>query len=129
MRKLLSATVVLASGALALTAGARGDQSGPDPDAGAEVYESVCKGCHGVSIAPTLRGVVGRRIASVESYNGYSEGLKAKASLEWTRENLDAFLQAPAEFAPGTLMTETIPEAQRRADLIAFLATLPPPRE
>ena len=126
----LSLAAVLASAVLAL--GLRAQEkagSVPDEDAGAEVYEAVCKGCHGVSIAPTLRGVVGRGIASVESYKGYSEGLKAKSSLEWTRENLDAFLQAPGEFAPGTLMTETIAEAQRRADLIAFLATLPPPRE
>lgn len=99
-----------------------------DPDAGAELYSSVCKGCHGVSIAPTLRGVVGRHIASVESFPAYTSALKAKQDLTWTPELLDKFLQAPAQFAPGTAMTQVLPDAQARADVIAYLATLPPPR-
>jgi cytochrome c len=99
-----------------------------DPDAGAETYTTVCKGCHGVSIAPTLRGVIGRPIAGITTFAGYSDALKAKSAMTWTEANLDAFLTAPAAFAPGTLMTQTIPDAQRRADLIAYLATLPPPR-
>jgi cytochrome c len=101
----------------------------PDEEAGADLYNSVCKGCHGVSIAPTLRGVVGRPIASVATFAGYSEGLKAKSSLTWTKENLDVFLTSPADFAPGTQMTQKIPEAQRRADIIAYLESLPPPKE
>ncbi|HTE40844.1 MAG TPA: c-type cytochrome [Steroidobacteraceae bacterium] len=101
----------------------------PDEEAGAEVYSSVCKGCHGVSIAPTLRGILKRPIASIQSFGGYSAGLKAKQGETWTEANLNAFLTSPTEFAPGTLMTQTIPEAQRRADVIAYLASLPPPRE
>lgn len=100
----------------------------PDPEAGAETYNTVCKGCHGVSIAPTLRGVVGRRIASVATFAGYSDALKARSAMSWTEANLEAFLTAPGAFAPGTLMTQTIPDAQQRADLIAYLTTLPPPR-
>ena len=97
-----------------------------DPDAGAELYNSVCKGCHGVNIGPTLRGVVGRRIASVEAFQGYSAALKALNDRTWTPELLDKFLQGPAELAPGTLMTQVVPQAQTRADLIAYLATLTP---
>jgi cytochrome c len=108
---------------LSVTAAADGD-----PDAGAELYNSVCKGCHGVSIAPTLRGVIGRRIASVESFTAYTDALKAKRDLTWTAELLDQFLQAPTQFAPGTLMTQVVPDPQVRADVIAYLATLPPPR-
>jgi cytochrome c len=120
---------VLAAGALALVlAAASASDLVADPEAGAETYNSVCKGCHGVSIAPTLRGVVGRPIASVGSFAGYSDALKAKSSMTWTEANLDAFLTAPATFAPGTLMTQTITDAQQRADLIAYLAMLPPPR-
>lgn len=99
-----------------------------DPDAGAELYNSVCKGCHAVSIAPTLRGVIGRRIASVESFPAYTPALKAKGDQTWTPELLDSFLQDPARFAPGTLMTQTVPDPQTRADLIAYIETLPPPR-
>jgi cytochrome c len=115
--------VLVGTTTLALAAVADGD-----PQAGAELYNSVCKGCHGVSIAPTLRGVVGRRIASVESFPAYTEALKAKRDLTWTAESLDQFLQGPTQFAPGTLMTQVVSDPQVRADLIAYLATLPPPR-
>jgi len=114
-----------AGDAAAERAAATGDT---DPEAGGELYNSVCKGCHGVSIAPTLRGVIGRRIASVASFSGYSEALKARQEQTWTEANLDAFLLAPAKFAPGTLMTQEVPDAKTRAALIAYLATLPPPR-
>jgi cytochrome c len=109
---------------LAVVTAARAEEG--DPDAGADLYDSVCKGCHGVNIGPTLRGVVGRRIASVESFMGYSDALKSLKDRTWTPELLDKFLQAPAELAPGTLMTQVVPEAQTRADLIAYLATLTP---
>lgn len=99
-----------------------------DPEAGAEFYATECKGCHAVSIAPTLRGVIGRPVASVATFPGYSDGLKAKAGLAWTPETLDTFLKAPADFAPGTLMTKAIADPQVRADVIAYIATLPPPR-
>jgi cytochrome c len=76
----------------------------------------------------TLRGIIGRPIASVAAFGGYSDALRSKQSMTWTEQNLDAFLTSPSTFAPGTLMTQVLPEAQRRADIIAYLATLPPPR-
>jgi cytochrome c len=121
----LLAALVAVTGSVALRSAAAADG---DPEAGAQLYSSVCKGCHGVSIAPTLRGVVGRRIASIESFPGYTDALKAKRDLTWTPELLDQFLQAPAQFAPGTLMTQVVADPQVRADLIAYLAILPPPR-
>jgi cytochrome c len=100
-----------------------------DVNSGAEIYNSVCNGCHGVSIAPTLRGIIDRPIASVESFAGYSDALRAKQSMTWSKKNLSAFLAAPTEFAPGTLMIQVIPDAQKRADIIGFLEKLPPPRK
>lgn len=99
-----------------------------DADAGAEIYATDCRGCHAVSIAPTLRGVLNRPIASAAGFAGYSEALKAKSPETWTEASLDAFLTAPQTFAPGTLMVKATPDAQQRADLIAYLASLPPPR-
>lgn len=101
----------------------------PNLKSGQEIYQAVCHGCHGVSIAPTLRGIINRPIASVESFKGYSEGIKGKKGMMWTKENLNTFLTDPLKFAPGTLMIQIIPEAQRRADIIAFLEKLPPPRK
>jgi cytochrome c len=100
-----------------------------DADAGAQIYGTECRGCHAVSIAPTLRGLVGRPIASVESFLGYSEGLKKKSGEAWTEASVDLFLASPQAFAPGTLMVKTIADAQQRADIIAYIASLPPPRQ
>jgi cytochrome c len=100
-----------------------------DAEAGAELYSAECRGCHAVSIAPTLRGVIGRRIASVAEFFGYSDGLKSRSGETWSESNLDAFLTAPSAFVPGTLMVKALPDAQQRADVIAYIATLPPPRQ
>lgn len=99
-----------------------------DAEAGGEIYSTECRGCHAVSIAPTLRGVINRPIASVAAFSGYSAGLKAKSALTWTEANIDTFLSAPDAFAPGTLMTKAISDPQARANVIAYIATLPPPR-
>lgn len=123
------AAVSAAGALLAFTATAQEPvQLAGDAEAGGEVYATECRGCHAVSIAPTLRGVIGRPIASVADFAGYSEGLKAKGSDKWTEANIDAFLKAPGEFAPGTLMTKSIDDPQVRADIIAYIASLPPPR-
>ena len=116
--------IVLGAIVLAVTAPLHAEEG--DPDAGAELYNSVCKGCHGVNIGPSLRGVVGRHVASVDSFQGYSDALKALKDRTWTPELLDKFLQGPAALVPGTLMTQVVPDAQTRADLIAYLATLTP---
>lgn len=101
-----------------------------DPEKGAEQFEATCAECHGAAAtAPTLRGVIGREVASVDSFTVYSEGLKAKKPMKWTKDALDAYITAPSKFVPGSLMFRAYPDAQMRADVIAFIETLPPPRE
>lgn len=112
-----------------VTASAAQEPPVGDEEAGAELFATQCRGCHTVSIAPTLRGVLGRKIAAVPGFGGYSAALQAKADQSWTVENLDAFLKAPAAFAPGTRMVMAVPDAQARADIIAYVRTLPPPKE
>ncbi len=112
----------------ALSAQAQTISASGDADAGAELYLTECRGCHAVSIAPSLRGVIGRPAAKLESFPGYSEALRAKEGLVWTEENIDAFISNPQVFAPGSLMTKSITGAQQRADIIAYVASLPPPR-
>jgi cytochrome c len=131
----LSLFAVAGLAALAAVAASAGAQVTPAPalagdaEAGAELYSAECRGCHAVSIAPTLRGVIGRPIASVVAFTGYSEGLKSRSGEAWSEANLGAFLTAPAAFAPGTQMVKSLPDAQQRADVIAYIATLPPPRQ
>ena len=100
-----------------------------DADKGAEQFEATCAECHGpAATAPTLRGIINRPVASIASFYGYSEALKAKAPMTWTKDNLNSYLKSPPTFAPGNLMYREYPDAQMRADIIAFLETLPPPR-
>lgn len=134
VRRRRMAVIAILGGAAAAVGGSERaawaePQRAGDEEAGAELYAAQCRGCHTVSIAPTLRGVADRPIASVSGFGGYSEGLKARSSEAWTVENLEAFLAAPTTFAPGTRMVMAVPDPQARADLIAYIRTLPPARE
>ena len=89
------------------------------------VFDS-CNGCHYLrdgtlhGIGPDLQGILDRPIASAKDYN-YSRALKSFSG-RWTAEKLDAFLQNPEKFAPGTSMR--IPPLQNpkdRASLIEYL--------
>ena len=98
----------------------------PDPAVGQANFDILCKGCHnGTSLSrgPSLRGVVGRRIASVKGYE-YSEALKAKSRQRWDEKTLDKFLEKPTDFAPGVRMTLWEPNPEARASMIAYLKTL-----
>ena len=89
---------------------------------GQQLFNMQCKMCHGGSpMGPTLEGVAGGKIAA-KGY-AYSPALKAKGGA-WTDANLDAFLKAPATFAPGTKMLIAVPSEENRQALIAYLKTL-----
>jgi len=97
---------------------------------GEAVFAEKCGGCHateptgGNSIGPNLRGVVGRRVASLGGYPNYSLALR-KLGGAWTEERLDVFLKAPGEACPGTAM-DYAGEANdvERAAIISYLGTL-----
>jgi len=95
-----------------------------DEEAGRAAFNTECRTCHAGAIAPVLRGVVGRKIASDPDFGGYSPGLKGHGEETWTEQSLDAFLKAPAEFAPGALMTKAMTADQTRADIIAYLKAI-----
>ena len=128
LRKLKPYWIIQCLGFLFLSSSVLADLPPGNVNAGAKIYNDICKGCHDVSIAPTLRGVINRPIASVSTFAGYTDGLKAKKNLQWTTDNLDEFLTNPAAFAPGTGMVQIISDPQERANIIAFLKALPPPR-
>lgn len=89
---------------------------------GQQLFNMQCKMCHaGGPMGPALTGVVGAKIASKEF--AYSPALKAKGGT-WTEANLDAFLKAPAAFAPGTKMLISVPDDANRAAIIDYLKTL-----
>jgi cytochrome c len=113
--------------AFALMAAASATQA-QSVEAGQKIFRQRCMSCHGLgavaaySPGPALAGVFNRPIASLQAYE-YSDGLK-KVRAAWTADRLDAWLKDPAAFAPGAAMPQALPDAQERADVVAYLKTL-----
>jgi cytochrome c2 len=88
---------------------------------------SACTGCHIIDrdlrsggLGPNLYGVVDRPIASNATFTAYSPALKRVGGV-WTAARLDAYLENPARFAPGTSMAYAVNSPEERALIIAAL--------
>src|SRR4051812_6822186 len=99
MNRLLFAALLLATAARA--ASAEGDAA-----KGQKVFLK-CKACHTAEqpanrVGPGLKGVVGRKAASVETYN-YSEAMKKKGDqgLVWDEAHLKPYLASPKDLCRG----------------------------
>ena len=119
---------ILAASAFSLLAAAS-PALAQDAAAGEAVFKRVCATCHNATVegprklGPTLHGVVGRKVASVEGFR-YSTA-KRDANLVWTPDKLDPYLLNPREFMPGTTMAYAgLKSDGDRANVIAYLATL-----
>jgi cytochrome c len=110
---IVAAISMLASNAIALDG---------NPARGEQLY-SRCQGCHSIDVdrvGPRHASLFGRQAGSLADYN-YSAAMRA-AGVVWDEATLDQFLTAPRKFIPGTKMPFAgIPDAQERADLIAWL--------
>jgi cytochrome c len=106
--------------ALGLAAGAA--LAAPDALRGEQVY-ARCLACHALAsdrVGPRHCGLLGRRAGSVPGFV-YSPAMK-NAHITWDEKTLDLFLAHPLKVVPGTAMTyDGVPDAQDRADLIAYL--------
>ena len=111
------AETVAPTGAAALLASA-------DASAGKKVFNK-CKACHKIAegakgVGPSLWGVVGRDIASLDGYK-YSDALSGKDGA-WTLEKLNTFLSGPKAWAPGTKMSfKGLAKEQDRINVITYL--------
>jgi cytochrome c len=100
-----------------------------DATAGASVFQSQCAMCHSASpgtqgIGPSLAGIYNKPAAATAGYQ-FSPALTS-AHLVWNAATLDKFLAGPQSDVPGTKMPYAgLPDAGQRADVIAYLATLP----
>lgn len=98
-----------------------------DAAAGQRVF-AQCQSCHSVEpnqnrLGPTMYDVVGRQSGAVQGFN-YSPANR-NAGIIWTPEKLFQYLENPRRVVPGTTMAFAgIGDPQRRADLVAYLATL-----
>ena len=96
-----------------------------DAGRGKAVFEQ-CAACHSFEpghseLGPHLKGIIGRKSASVEDFI-YSPAMR-RANVSWTPETLDAYLKDPQAppFRGNRMPFAGIPDAQARADLIAYL--------
>ena len=94
-----------------------------------------CGICHQVGpgaktmVGPELNGVVERKAASVADYALYSAGMKklGEQGFVWNEQNLDKWIANPKAMIPNSPMALTfqgIPDANERADIIAYLKTV-----
>lgn len=94
--------------------------------AGKAVF-AQCRTCHvtdaGVNkTGPSLNAIIGRKSGSVAGYT-YSAA-NAASGVTWTKEKLFQYLEKPQRVIPKTKMIfGGITDAQKRADLIAYLET------
>jgi cytochrome c len=109
------------AGAMAISQSA----SAQDAGRGKAVFEQ-CAACHSFEpgrgeLGPHLKGLIGRKSASVEDFI-YSPAMR-RANVSWTPELLDAFLKDPQAppFRGNRMPFAGIPDAQARGDLIAYL--------
>ncbi len=90
--------------------------------AGQKIYNR-CIACHSLSYnrtGPKHCGLFGRRAGTVKDYE-YSNAMKA-SHVVWNNSTLDAFLESPLDYIPGTNMGYAgIKVDTERADLIAYL--------
>lgn len=102
-----------------------------DEEKGETVF-AKCKACHDIEkgvnkVGPTLKGVVGRKAASVEGYK-YSEAMAAKGAegLVWDEANLTTYLADPKAFVPKTKMAFAgLKKPEDVADVVAYLKAHP----
>lgn len=104
---------------------------GGDPDAGERLFRA-CAPCHQIGagarsgVGPHFDGLFGRRAGSLEGFR-YSGAMRRKGEdgLAWDEATLDAYLEKPRAYVPGTRMSyRGMAEAQARADVIAYLKAL-----
>src|SRR5690349_7375028 len=117
--------VLAALGLTVLTAASHAQ----DAAQGAKVF-TKCMTCHTADdttnkVGPTLKGIVGRKAASIADYK-YSPAMQAKAAqgVVWDEATLTAYLPDPRKFVPGTKMTfPGLKNPQDIANVIAYLKT------
>ena len=96
--------------------------------AGATLFETRCAACHSLDtsrVGPMLRGVVGRKVASVAGY-AYSDALR-RVNGRWDARRLEMWLRDPQAVAPGTAMAFSLSSAADRQAVIHYLSSMPSP--
>ena len=97
-------------------------QAAGDEARGKTLYETRCMICHTINenrIGPMHKGLFGRKAGSVPGFD-YSQPVK-DSKLVWDEKNVEQWLAFPDNVIPGQKMGFYVPDAQERADIIAYL--------
>ena len=99
-----------------------------DADNGALIYQDACGQCHQLNPGlnkkgPQLMNIYGAKAAELADYT-YSEGLKTSGWV-WDAETLDTYIADAEKAMPDSkMLSDPMPDAQERTDVIAYLSTL-----
>lgn len=99
-----------------------------DANRGKAVFATQCAECHSVREGkdrkgPSLFAVLGRKSGASPGF-AYSAALK-QSGIVWTADRLDAYITQPKKAIPGGNMKfDGLDQAEQRADLLAYLASL-----
>jgi glucose/arabinose dehydrogenase/cytochrome c2 len=125
-------TGALLAAALAPLGATAQDMPAGDTTRGRAYYQAACALCHSDALGPdntviikqgpSLVGVVGRPAATLPHFH-YTRVMR-NSGFTWDEATLNRFLTNPMVVLPGTTMPMLVPDAQNRADVIAYLATL-----
>lgn len=106
-----------------------------DVSRGERSFQAKCQSCHQIqkdganATGPLLWNTIGEPKASHDGFN-YS-GALADMGGEWTYQNMNDWLYAPSQYAPGTSMSFAgLRRDDERANVIAYMASMsenPPP--
>ena len=101
-----------------------------DASEGRNLFLRKCLGCHAFACnkeCPKLGGLIGRKAASVEDYDGYSQSLRS-SGIVWSDQTLDRWFMDPGRIAPESVMVSNgkLDDAVERRQIIAFLKTEDP---
>ena len=93
---------------------------------GEKLFRLRCGACHSVEpgqpsvVGPPLAGVFGRAAGSVEGF-AYSRAMQDYGEI-WTAENMNEFLEKPAELVPGNRMAFVgLSNAEQRELIIEYM--------
>jgi len=99
-----------------------------DVNNGLVVYKEACGQCHQLNAGlnkkgPQLMNIYGAPAAELKDYD-YSKGLEASGWV-WDAKTLDPYIADAQKTMPNSkMLSDPMPDAKERADVIAYLSTL-----
>ena len=122
------AVIALGCGLILMAGSLSAQQMMPTGDAASgRLVFAACRTCHypeaamGHNNGPNLHRIFGKVVGKQPGFDYYSQAFK-NAQFVWTPELMFVWLENPmAKFPGSSMMSLGVPDAQQRADLIAFL--------